>query len=1129
PMRSETDPIAFVDRERRRALEFAGRALRRGRNRGLFVAADIVARRAVARARKTGDRRCLIRALDTLGNIQFWRGDRRAENKALRRSEQSFDEALGLLRADDPYALWGPLRHNRTGVYAARHRMDGDAKHVTAAAPHYRAVRRGAWRAGERIHAVRAATNLARMERDAAAAANDSIGLDRAAARLRRLLAMAVRLHALAAEPAREEALEAVDRGRHTLAIALSERAERLYDPDLLKEARALETEAARHWTRQDRPADWTILRNTVGMTHLITGEKEGNPAELHDSLRIFGEIIGRSPGAHLPPLASEAPVWTRAGTREHFTMAAINMSTAWRLLARIEGNPKHLESASRLLEEAQDIFDAGTERLSYGDILLAAGGVECQLGAMKRDRVLWSRGRGRLREAETIFRSFEGVQGHLASTLDALGEAHMLAAVSFSAPQELADAIGCFEGALAIPGAGSHTAQARQTRLALLRARLTEAAETRSPIKVEALRSQIAGSRLRAGAGRRQAEAVSLDILEAEADWTYAAILRDAGFQDVDAVHERLVLRLRTLLENPALDPPMALSCRIALGHILLRRGQAGEAIDIWQGAQKALWQRLAAIEGAGSRRTLVRLAGWRLGAAARVNPLGQGIALGDELALALLDRGRPEDIEQALAAVERGRCTLKALAAVPAQGAAAEPLLRAQNGLREAEAQLRAVEADAPATNMTTAAGAAAAASRRIGEAARRVVDAERRFLDALAAAGHDRIPVPDIGTIAGVVPAGGCLVVLAAGACRSAAIAITPDASLRILPLPTLTRALIDRLVGGLGGSNGSGLADAVGYLAETGADDAKHAIEIKLIEAAPVLWGAAMGPLDAHLRQCGVAPEGDVALMVPGALAALPLHAAADPETGKTFLDHWVVRYSPSLATYVRSHDAAAKDEGAQHNVLRVRSAEEPIARSADPRRTLPARVTFMGRPSIPAAETLQALRDHDIFEFEGHASFQRGDPGRSFLQLAPDSERLILERVRGQPVLFRRLCLLAGCDTATTELSDVIDEPEGLSSEFLELGYAGVLGTTWPVEGGAADTLMALFWDALRSCRRDGRLDPARALRHAQLAFRGNHAMGTADIRLRLAVSDKDNRHMPPSAFYSWAGFRLLGA
>jgi hypothetical protein len=170
------------------------------------------AEEASQQAEASGDAGARARALGTLGKIFYDIGDRRAEETALARAESLFLQGLALLAPSRHPEIAITLELGLADVHAVRHRVDGAARHLAAARPLYRYVRRSAPRLHQPLLWTRAAANLLRMERDAAGGRADADALHRVAGRQRRVLSVLERV---------KHDAQAAD-VRHALAVSLT-------------------------------------------------------------------------------------------------------------------------------------------------------------------------------------------------------------------------------------------------------------------------------------------------------------------------------------------------------------------------------------------------------------------------------------------------------------------------------------------------------------------------------------------------------------------------------------------------------------------------------------------------------------------------------------------------------------------------------------------------------------------------------------------------------------------------------------------------------------------------------------------------------------------------------------------
>jgi len=1144
---TETDPIRKIGRERRLALTFLKRSkLRNNRHACRFARA--LAEDALTLARATGDRAACVEARDTLGNIFHHLGDRFADATALARAERLFLDALGDIDRHASKEAFASVTHNLAGLYATRHRQDGAVAHFNAAMALYRDARRAAARSRKPIPWAVAASNIGRMERDAAASL---AGLRRAATRLRRALCVLERAGDT------EQAAQT----RHTLAVALTMAADIVYDKQDLEEAKRLWSVNAPLWTRGGRAHDWARMQNSLAIADFTIGEKEANPKLLRRAIAEFGELIGAVAGEGQTNERSRLAPWSRDRAPETFVSAVLNMTGARRRLAALESDPSHLRSALIDLRQAREIFDAATARLSFAEIRHVEGGVEAELGAMTGDAGLCGQGEESQLQALRIFEEIDR-PAYVKLALNNLGDSLLRASILDETGAALTRAQAYLARACAMDGPDAADGPALRTRRNLLSVRLALAGRRSALADVTAVRDDIQAMRARFGPVLDPWERISLDALDAEA----AAVQAEQAHDPMAA--ENLASVLRTLLERPELPVATALESRIALGSTLARLGQRDGAIAAWRTAQDVLWEQLLRTDSNGARKDLIRLSTHRRRPGWRAAGLARGLSLGDELAIALLERGQEGDIAEAITALERGRAMARALMALPDRdGEFAEELARVRNELRAAIAERDAADQFAFQQAGLDVRAASAVAKRR-DSAWGRAVEIERKFRDLLARNDLNRAPAPRLPQVADAAPAGGCVVVIAVGAAKSAAVTIRLGSAgaMRsdVLWLPELNRAWLDaRLFGSASEAGSHGLNAAIDAVSKASAEngggaalrDAVASLDDAIRAAAVALWPVLMGPLDGRLREIGLGAVADIAIMAPGALAALPLHAACRAvENGppRTFLDDWTVRFTPDLRSFVSCSMSASRADAEPRRILVVNDPCEnlPGGATANPGelRDEKTRLVVLNGRAATVDRVLLELRDSAIFAFRGHGVYETADLQSSGLELAhssrvtprgaPKPRRLTIAMLKGVPAAPRRLCVLAACETAASDVLDAGDEFAGLTAEFLEAGYAAVIGASWPVDNAATDDLMRRFWMEFMAATDARTRTPAAALRRAQISMRDSRRTDARSIRLQRVESSAAPRRLQSSNnapgdraeldHFWWAGFRVVG-
>jgi hypothetical protein len=240
-----------------------------------------------------------------------------------------------------------------------------------------------------------------------------------------------------------------------------------------------------------------------------------------------------------------------------------------------------------------------------------------------------------------------------------------------------------------------------------------------------------------------------------------------------------------------------------------------------------------------------------------------------------------------------------------------------------------------------------------------------------------------------------------------------------------------------------------------------------------------------------------------LLPDGLLSVLPLHAA-ETGTGPVIAGH-VVSYAPSAKILAACLGRAARLAEHDRDGLPQRflgfaypgdlpglphtQHEVSTAATFFPERT------FLSGNQASAPAVRSALLDGDgagsasVVHFACHARAVPADPLSSYLALAPSAgpDRLRLADLLGLGLREIRLAVLSACQTGQRGSRDP-DQYVSLATGFLQIGAAGVIGTTTEVADKAAQVLISRFYENWQARP----ADPAGALAAAQawLAARG---------------------------------------
>jgi CHAT domain len=260
-----------------------------------------------------------------------------------------------------------------------------------------------------------------------------------------------------------------------------------------------------------------------------------------------------------------------------------------------------------------------------------------------------------------------------------------------------------------------------------------------------------------------------------------------------------------------------------------------------------------------------------------------------------------------------------------------------------------------------------------------------------------------------------------------------------------------------------------------------------------------------------------------LLPDGFLSILPLHAAEiitgpDGTAGPVISKH-IVSYVPSArilrACQIRVAKIAGNDHdrlprrflgitypGDDHDVTGTVPDLPYSQREVSKAATFFAERRFLSGRDASVAGVQSALVADDavglasVVHFACHAQAVPGDPLSSYLALGPsgDQDRLQLADLLGLGLRQIRLAVLSACKTGQRGSRDP-DQYVSLATGFLQIGAAGVIGTTAEVGDMMAQTLMTRFYEEWQTRP----ADPAAALAAAQawLASTGRQPEGWA--------------------------------
>ncbi|MCM2387675.1 CHAT domain-containing protein [Streptomyces albipurpureus] len=218
---------------------------------------------------------------------------------------------------------------------------------------------------------------------------------------------------------------------------------------------------------------------------------------------------------------------------------------------------------------------------------------------------------------------------------------------------------------------------------------------------------------------------------------------------------------------------------------------------------------------------------------------------------------------------------------------------------------------------------------------------------------------------------------------------------------------------------------------------------------------------------------------------GSFTFLPLHAAghhdrgdAERRYGRTVMDRVVSSYTPTVRALGHARRAAS---GARHEGRRVSPPQERGSLLVVAMPETPGESSLLGvdkevaeiTAAVADAEVLRgrhatreavlgALYRHPVAHFACHGVSEPGDPSTSRLLL---DDHLIapldVATIVRQDLAQARLAYLSACSTTETA-ARYGDEAVHVTAAFLLAGFAGVVGTLWPVKDSAARAVSVAF-------------------------------------------------------------------
>lgn len=248
----------------------------------------------------------------------------------------------------------------------------------------------------------------------------------------------------------------------------------------------------------------------------------------------------------------------------------------------------------------------------------------------------------------------------------------------------------------------------------------------------------------------------------------------------------------------------------------------------------------------------------------------------------------------------------------------------------------------------------------------------------------------------------------------------------------------------------------------------------------------LGEAIFEPLEAALVNLGLKQGAPLLLCPPGALALLPLSAAA---SRGALSDRWVVSVVPNaLAAAITEGDTSqAQRTVCLHSPADSGGEELPmsIAEAAALKRLVPDSIEVCGKALDPSA-ALSAIRAATHVHIACHGVYDADNPSHSGLILA-NGERLTLTKLwaGGFEQHRVRLVFLSCCEGGVSGRTIDADEFSGLPAALLQLGVGGVIATPWAVLDDAARVFSEAYYRRYLDTSGAPKTSPAFALAEAR--------------------------------------------
>jgi hypothetical protein len=322
-------------------------------------------------------------------------------------------------------------------------------------------------------------------------------------------------------------------------------------------------------------------------------------------------------------------------------------------------------------------------------------------------------------------------------------------------------------------------------------------------------------------------------------------------------------------------------------------------------------------------------------------------------------------------------------------------------------------------------------------------------------------------------------GALIYLAAATAGGYALVVAARHDPQFVELPKLDRATVAGLLGSLLPGAGAGHAPVTSSALRQ-APAAERDAEVLAQRSGDLLVAGLETLWEDGLRLLGFSAGGRVVTYLPvGMMTLLPLHAVSAP--GRTGIDvEWrhfgsAVRFAPNARGLVRCQDTARELAAAAarsrallavdvpegfgvgvHGHLRYveRETAEVVRRWAG---------SASARHGCAWEEFRSAADEHTVWHLACHGSANPRAILDSRLYFA-DRAVTLRELREALPAGRRRLAVLSACESNLADAS-LPNEVVGLPSALLQVGFAGVMASSWKVDDLATAYLMAAFYQS----------------------------------------------------------------